>query len=664
MKSGCLNRDSLFKKHLTSRSRTVELSELTAYAKEKYNIDEQHKWDDFPGFSVLADPLTGKWAALLMRVWDTETGEMIERCDIKCGQDQAGKIDRPYVTTAFRMHGPKWAGVTFGKETEADVVLKLFDSAMDNNKGYGFTIVLDSPAPKRDITVNAGGDVPIPPRGTTIARSNRDIVPERIRKLRLLFKPDTYPAKQLAEDFFRQATFMRDYEDDYPWEGPFSHFYPTYHHLTTAQLRGYFSWRTRVRKGNYSFISVSAAYIYLYELLNGIGAESVEERLQKMEEFEKGFLDAGFGDDYMRYDLRQWMADLSIMNGLPQEIIRKYAEKSLFEFEMLLSVLKTPDEHTDEEICSALKEFDQDKRLSAGILSAFGSRTEFLISEAWRQAVKNYRKGGADLFTLCFGKPYERAWFPLSNAIYCRHDPQPDRTVIAGSACVFKCRAMQWRVISYIRPNFDRGLMKRFLHAADLKLRQYLKAGTRLRESPGEDWAYPYIDEAIAKDMRREAERRRESVTVDLSGLDKIRADAEKTRDSLLTEEESAEIAAMNAAETVTEKSRDQNVPTDIDHTNVPLTQTPPPGRETQAPALLDPVLISVVRTLMRSEDPRSILKANSILPEIAADSINEALFDEFGDNVVLCEDGHLSLVNEYAEDLQLMLDNDYTEIS
>ena len=41
-----------------------------------------------------------------------------------------------------------------------------------------------------------------------------------------------------------------------------------------------------------------------------------------------------------------------------------------------------------------------------------------------------------------------------------------------------------------------------------------------------------------------------------------------------------------------------------------------------------------------------------------------KALFDEFGDNVVLCEDGHLSLVNEYAEDLQLMLDNDYTEIS
>ena len=642
----------------------MELSELTAYAKEKYNIDEQHKWDDFPGFSVLTDPLTGKWAALLMRVWDTDTGEMIERCDIKCGQDQAGKPDKPYVTSPFRMHGPKWAGVTFGKETETAVVRKLFDSAMDNSKNYGFTIVLDSPSPKRDIAVNATGDVPIPPRGTTNAPSNRDIVPERIRKLRLLFTPDTHPMTKLAENFYRQAAFMRDYEDDYPWAGTFVSYYPMYHDLTTAQLRGYFSWRTRVRRGNYSFISTSAAYIYLYELLNGIGAPSVEERLQKMEEFEKGFLDAGFGDDYMRYNLRQWMADLSIMNGLPQEIIRKYAEKSLFEYEMLLSVLKTPEEHTDEEICSALKEFDQDKRLSAGVLSAFGSRTAFLVSEAWRQAVKNYRNGGTDLFTLCFGKPYERSWFPLSNAIYCRHDPQPDRTVIAGSACVFTCKAMQWRVRSYIRPNFDRSLMKRFLHASDLKLRQYLKAGTRLRESPGEDWAYPYIDEAIAKDMRREAERRRESVTVDLSGLDKIRADAEKTRDSLLTEEESAEIAAVNATEIVRETGGYESVSTDIDHGEVPFTPAPPKGCEAQAPVLLDPVLLTVVRTLMRSEDPRSILKANSILPEIAADSINEALFDEFGDNVVLCEDGHLSLVNEYAEDLQLMLDNDYTEIS
>ena len=32
--------------------KSMDLSELTAYAEEKYNMQEQHKWSDFPGFSI------------------------------------------------------------------------------------------------------------------------------------------------------------------------------------------------------------------------------------------------------------------------------------------------------------------------------------------------------------------------------------------------------------------------------------------------------------------------------------------------------------------------------------------------------------------------------------------------------------------------------------
>ena len=46
----------------------MELSQLTAYAQLKFHMREQRPWPDFPGFSVLADPVTGKWAALLMPV--------------------------------------------------------------------------------------------------------------------------------------------------------------------------------------------------------------------------------------------------------------------------------------------------------------------------------------------------------------------------------------------------------------------------------------------------------------------------------------------------------------------------------------------------------------------------------------------------------------------
>ena len=89
----------------------MNLSELTAYAEEKYHIREEQKWDDFRSFSVLTDPETRKWVALLMRQWDYETGNELCRCDIKCGRQILSGIKEPYVTNAFRMRGEKWVGV-------------------------------------------------------------------------------------------------------------------------------------------------------------------------------------------------------------------------------------------------------------------------------------------------------------------------------------------------------------------------------------------------------------------------------------------------------------------------------------------------------------------------------------------------------------------------
>ena len=54
----------------------LELSELTAYAKEKYQIQEQHKWPELPGLSVLADPAT----VLPLAAFPYERTEVGRRC--------------------------------------------------------------------------------------------------------------------------------------------------------------------------------------------------------------------------------------------------------------------------------------------------------------------------------------------------------------------------------------------------------------------------------------------------------------------------------------------------------------------------------------------------------------------------------------------------------
>ena len=66
-------------------------------------------------------------------------------------------------------------------------------------------------------------------------------------------------------------------------------YYPTYHDLTVGQARTYFAWRSKVRNNIYEKVSNSYAYIYLYELLNGIGVENVQDGLDKLINFNKNY---------------------------------------------------------------------------------------------------------------------------------------------------------------------------------------------------------------------------------------------------------------------------------------------------------------------------------------------------------------------------------------
>ena len=97
--------------------RNLELSELAAYVREKYHMQEQHKWADFPGFSVLTHPHTGKWVALLMRHWDGDSGEEIQRCDLKCGQQVLYEQPQPFLSKPFRMKGPKLSLIHISEPT-------------------------------------------------------------------------------------------------------------------------------------------------------------------------------------------------------------------------------------------------------------------------------------------------------------------------------------------------------------------------------------------------------------------------------------------------------------------------------------------------------------------------------------------------------------------
>lgn len=611
----------------------MELSELTAYAGEKYHIREQRRWSDLPGISVLCDPQTGRWIALLMRQWDGETGEMIERCDIKCGDSVLRETPRSYLGAPARMQGSRWVGVTFDGNTEPEVVFGLFDRAADafarqetivrTLRGRGATIVLESVP---DAGETAYRDTALPFAGSSY-RPEKEALPERLRRMRRMYEYGGAPREEREGNFYRQGRFMEDYEDDVPWTGAFVCYFPTYQDLSTRQLRGYFSWRTRLRKGEFLPIPVSAAYIYIYELLNGIGASSPEDTLRKLGEFEAGFLDAGYGSGSMRRNIRRWKLEFAVVSGLSAETARLAAPETA-EKDKALCALRDPEWYSDAEVFAALCRFGGGKTAESPVLSAAPERGAHLFSEAWRRTQTGYRWQDRDPFTLCFGERTRRPWAPLANALVYHRPASGDREYVLDDLRSFRFRSGLWTEYSLPEDPPDRSRLRGFLHETEAKLRRYLKAGRPLRPKPEDAWADPFIDEAVREDERAVREASRPKITIDLADLDRIRRDAEKTRESLLTEEEREEELQPPAAEEA-----------------VPETELP-----------LGEAEVLILRTLLRGERPEGLMRERHMMPSLAADMINEALYDEIGDTVLVCEDDVLSLVEDYREDLARML--------
>lgn len=85
-----------------------------------------------------------------------------------------------------------------------------------------------------------------------------------------------------ADLFCRQAEFMKDFTDNYDQKIPFDTCYIIYGKMDDAQLRTYFTWRTKMRQGIAEKTSPSYVLCYTFELLNDIGTANPAETIEKL----------------------------------------------------------------------------------------------------------------------------------------------------------------------------------------------------------------------------------------------------------------------------------------------------------------------------------------------------------------------------------------------
>ena len=220
------------------------------------------------------------------------------------------------------------------------------------------------------------GSEPILMRGSQLA----SYLPEPVRQMRALARRPEARSWTDARLFVEQARLMEGYEDDCPYAGTFQSYFPTYDVMDNQQLRGYFTWRARVRRGEIEKTSTSFAYVYLYELLNGVGTEPGEPAFRTIESFWRAYRELEPALD--RY-VRPWLVDYVAYHDLPVAWASPYLNAAHDRFVAVLrrAELRALEEAPPKGRRRAPRAFDVDPSADEALLAALDALSTHRICE-------------------------------------------------------------------------------------------------------------------------------------------------------------------------------------------------------------------------------------------------------------------------------------------
>ena len=440
--------------------------------------------------------------------------------------------------------------------------------------------------------------------------------------------------------FYEQARLMEGYEDDCPYAGTFQRYYPTYEDMTDAQLRGYFTWRTRYRAGEAPEAPLSFLFVHAYELLCGVGVASPVDALAALARLRDTYGQLP-GNGALQSYLTTWMSDLAIYHGLDRSLLGANAEGSALEravavldgAERALLASAAPGQWDasasglplGEDFVSALAAASRYRLERSRIFSdRFDELAECCCAVFARMVDHCHRRRKRGFVDGLFGDAVGEPYAMFRSAVF--HDPvrHPDCTVDLMSGVRFRCRAGSWSRYRPHRSSEASAELGDILHEIDRVLRLRLGGLPELKEREVPKYVRAIVAEEVARCLDRRAAEEAARVHIDRSALGVIRAAHERTREALLVDEEREDTVEDLSVEASASAASPASA-----------------GLSAEDAAYLRALLDGVP-----AEAPGG-------MPSLAADRINEALFDIVGDTVIEFEGDVPRIVEDYADDVR-----------
>ena len=463
-------------------------------------------------------------------------------------------------------------------------------------------------------------DEAIKPRAHTPAEK----IPALLRTARSLENGANTSWQSRESLFLKQAKLLANYEDDYIFTGSAVRYYPTYQSLTDQELRGYFSWRTKLRKGDVQKTSLSFAFLYIYELINQIGVSDPADGYRQL---------MWFRDRYSRLDnsilpyLNRWLTDYVVYFELDANLL---ADSPQVLFDRSITVLDNIHVQEPAKVIYALKQLAPKWLERSKFYHDYQADCDTVIVRVLRLVSDHYATRCKKSFVEQYFGSYSQFQVRLfDTAVFC--DPFKKRSCeyALDERCVYRCKNGLWTVTKHPLPSRPNGKLDTLLKTIDAVLREEYGYRHPIKCELDTKWLLKLIREEAQAFLAEEKAAEARKLTIDYSQLAQIRRDAAITQDKLTVEEEP-----------------DDELPASISAALLP--QAPAAGEDCP----LSDAEYRLLQCLLYRRDC-SWVQSEGYLLSVLVDSINDKLYDTFLDSVL---DDTPEPVEDYIDELKEMV--------
>lgn len=547
-------------------------------------------------------------------------------------------------------------------------------------------------------------------------RQMQNFLPDQYRKMREISRwqddPKGGAGRWLseAELFYRQGLLMADFEDDCPYNGTFKSYFPTYNAMSDRQLRGYFTWRAQVRRKKVEETSTSFAFLYLYELICGIGVDNPLDGFRKIKAFWESYRAYEPGIDRFA---RVWLQDYAVFHGLdPKQLSDSKTvlfDKALIELRRAardIEPLPTPatpatkrrksseptlplppDEAREERLMAAINALSTYNLGNSRINHAHHRDLRHVACAVYVRMARYYdthRKSG--IVASLFGEETAMPYTMFASAVFFAPERHKDCEYRLDPIHIYRCQNGFWECMRIHGSRQKSSKLGEMMRACDQRLRLALDPAHPLKEEKVPKYLAKIIDDEIVAWLSWDAAHQPVKIDIDLSQLGHIRNAAAQTREALLIDEEREDDALTEAAEAdsgqpeaepaanmIAEPAAASTQQNEADEPTISTEQfgvvapllAPEPTPATPMSAGTASALAHAAEDYLRALLEQNAAQAASAVErsgqseDMLVDNINEALFDLVGDTVIEFGAAGPQIIEDYEADVRGYLDHE-----